>query len=55
MRVLNGPKTWLMHAGTQAIGLLLAVVGAGIGIWIAVTTDQVSNPRISTPPKSIHS
>jgi len=42
MRVLNGPKTWLYHAGTQSLGLLLAVVGAGMGIWIAMTTDQVN-------------
>ena len=41
MRVLTGPKTWLYHAGTQSLGLLLAVIGAGMGIWIAMTTDQV--------------
>jgi hypothetical protein len=48
MRVLNGPKVWLYHAATQSIGLLLAVVGAGMGIWIAMTTDQV---RRSLLPK----
>jgi hypothetical protein len=41
MRVLNGPKVWLYHAATQSAGLLLAVIGAGMGIWIAMTTDQV--------------
>jgi protein-S-isoprenylcysteine O-methyltransferase Ste14 len=42
MRVLNGPKTWLFHAGTQAVGLLLAIVGAGTGIYMATTMNQVS-------------
>jgi hypothetical protein len=44
MRVLNGPKVWLYHAATQSLGLLLAVIGVGMGIWIAMTTDQVSLP-----------
>jgi len=44
MRVLNGPKVWLYHAATQSLGLLLAVIGAGMGIWIAMTTDQVTDP-----------
>jgi hypothetical protein len=43
MRVLNGPKVWLYHAATQSLGLLLAVIGAGMGIWIAMTTDQVTD------------
>jgi hypothetical protein len=42
MRVLDGPKTWLIHASTQALGLLLSIVGAGMGIYIATTTQQVS-------------
>jgi hypothetical protein len=45
MRVLNGPKVWLYHAATQSLGLLLAVVGAGMGIWIAMTTDQVRHSK----------
>jgi hypothetical protein len=48
MRVLGGPKTWLIHASTQALGVLFFIVGTGMGIYIATTTDQVS--RIFTSP-----
>lgn len=43
MRTLSGPKTWLIHAFTQASGVLLFVVGTGMGIYIATTTDQVNH------------
>jgi disulfide bond formation protein DsbB len=43
MRVLNGPKTWLFHAATQTVGLLLAITGAGTGIYMATATNQVSS------------
>jgi hypothetical protein len=44
MRVLNGPKTWLIHATTQGLGILFFLVGTAIGIYLATTTDQVSIP-----------
>jgi hypothetical protein len=47
MRVLNGPKTWLIHAGTQALGMLLATVGAGMGIFLAKSTNQVSQSHLN--------
>lgn len=41
MHVLRGPRTWLVHACVQAFGLVLVLIGAGMGINIAVNTDQV--------------
>ena len=34
------------HAGWQIFTYILAFVGFGIGIWVAVKTDQVSIPSI---------
>lgn len=42
MRALKGPKTWLIHACTQSIALVLVVASAALGIQLAQSGHQVS-------------
>ena len=41
LRSLNFRGLVWFHAGWQLFGYAIALAGLGMGIWIAVTTDQV--------------
>ncbi|RMY18922.1 hypothetical protein D0867_05004 [Hortaea werneckii] len=42
MRALKGPKTWLVHACTQSIALVLVVASAALGIQLAQSGHQAT-------------
>ena len=42
MRALKGPKTWLVHACTQSIALVLVVASVALGIQLAQSGHQAS-------------
>ncbi|RMZ04903.1 hypothetical protein D0860_06153 [Hortaea werneckii] len=46
MRALKGPKTWLVHACTQAIGLVLVVASAALGIELAQSTHSFTDAHV---------
>lgn len=47
MRFLKGPNTWLVHASTQSVGLVLWIAGAALGIQLAGSTAQVRPSRMN--------
>ena len=42
MRLLNGPKNWLIHASTQVCALILFIAGAALGIQLAGSNGEAS-------------
>ena len=42
IRLLSAPGTVWVHAGAQVFAYSMAIAGMGLGIWIAVKTQQVS-------------
>lgn len=51
LRLLNYRGQIWVHAGFQTFAYLLALAGFGLGVWIAVETDQVQ--KLIPPEKSI--
>jgi hypothetical protein len=41
LRLLNNPKAWLVHACIMVFAYSMFVTSAGMGIWMAVVSDQV--------------
>ncbi|RMY52333.1 hypothetical protein D0865_05852 [Hortaea werneckii] len=46
MRALKGPKTWLIHACTQSIALVLVVASAALGIQLAQSGQQLGEAHV---------
>ncbi|RMY55317.1 hypothetical protein D0863_13349 [Hortaea werneckii] len=46
MRALKGPKTWLIHACTQSIALVLVVASAALGIQLAQSGHQLDEAHV---------
>ncbi|KAI7226156.1 hypothetical protein KC330_g8920 [Hortaea werneckii] len=46
MRALKGPKTWLVHACTQSIALILVVASAALGIQLARSGHQLDEAHV---------
>lgn len=44
IRVLSTPGAIWVHGGAQVFAYSMAIVGLGLGVWIAVNTQQVSGP-----------
>lgn len=41
IRTLQTPRTWLVHASVQLFATALFIVGAAMGIKLAMDTEQV--------------
>ncbi|KAI7256110.1 hypothetical protein KC343_g4265 [Hortaea werneckii] len=46
MRALKGSKTWLVHACTQSIALVLVVASAALGIQLAQSGHQLDQAHV---------
>ncbi|KAI6794418.1 hypothetical protein KC363_g7975 [Hortaea werneckii] len=46
MRALKGSKTWLVHACTQSIALILVVASAALGIQLAQSGHQLDEAHV---------
>lgn len=43
-RYLTSPHTWLIHASIMSFSYAMFIASAGLGIWMAVVTQQVCYP-----------
>lgn len=42
IRILSSPKAWLVHACVMTFAYAMFIASAGMGIWMSVVSDQVS-------------
>lgn len=43
MRAFNFRGLVWVHAGWQGVAYAIAIAGLGLGVWVAINTDQVSH------------
>lgn len=49
IRLLSRPGTVWVHAGAQVFAYCMAIAGLGLGVWLAINTQAVSQPSFRLP------